>query len=110
MFDFPTFASRVNRFQHDFYYSEIYRGLVCNLLEIEPAKRLNIEQLKIFLFKHKPGIAVRKSLLIDNVPKKLQISVNEMLKNITVAKMQQMYVPPIGVNGYHREGGSGKPA
>ena len=48
----------------------------------------------MFLFKHTDNIKARKCLHIDNVPRKLQVTISEMLRTIAVAKTQQFQMPP----------------
>lgn len=76
------FYSRVGKFQHDNTYSEVFRGVVSNLLETEPLKRMNIQELKTFLEKHEENIMVKKPLRINNVTKKLQATIKEMFQVI----------------------------
>lgn len=51
-FQEDLFFTRLGKFQHDATYSEILRGVVSNLLEIEPLKRMNLQELKSLLEKH----------------------------------------------------------
>jgi hypothetical protein len=50
------------------------------LLEIDPAKRLTLHDLRQLLLKHKEAVIARKPLLIDNVPRKLQKSINLLIE------------------------------
>lgn len=81
-FQEDLFFSRLGRLQHDATYSEILRGVVSNLLEIEPLKRMSLQELRLLLEKHSENIIAKKPLRIDNAPKKLQRTVNEMFKII----------------------------
>ena len=81
-FQEDLFFSRLGRLQHDATYSEILRGVVSNLLEIEPLKRMSLQELRHLLEKHSENIIAKKPLRIDNAPKKLQRTVNEMFKII----------------------------
>ena len=69
-------------------------------MEVDPAKRLTQEELKVFLFKHRENITNHNSLHIDNVPKKLHLSVNDMLRTIAFARM----------SGQPGQGGTGRPS
>lgn len=79
-FDVDLFQQRLILFQQDTAYSQIFKAIVCNLLEIDPAKRLSLHELRQLLLKHKEAVIARKPLLIDNVPRKLQKSINLLME------------------------------
>ena len=92
-FQEDLFFSRLGRLQHDATYSEILRGVVSNLLEIEPLKRMSLLELKGLLEKHSENIVAKKPLRIDNAPKKLQRTVNEMFRIIRPADSDKPVAP-----------------
>ena len=51
-----------------------------NLLEFDPLKRMNQEDLQQLLYKHNENLVNKRPLLIDNVGKKLQQSINVLVR------------------------------
>ena len=74
------FLARLALFQQDRSYSDIYRAVITNMLELEVDQRMSQEELSEFLFKHKDNLESKKALLFDNVGRKLQQSINGLLK------------------------------
>jgi hypothetical protein len=79
-FDEQLFLTRLTAFQQDRGFSDIYRAVVTNLLDLDPLKRMSQEDLGQLLFKHRDNLLSRKPLLIDNVGKKLQQTINVLLR------------------------------
>lgn len=79
-FDQQLFSSRLAVFQQNRGYSDIYRAVVTNLLEFDPLKRMNQDDLQQLLYKHNENLVNKRPLLIDNVGKKLQQSINVLVR------------------------------
>lgn len=77
-FDFPRFNGRLDEFKVSNKYSDIFKGIVSNMLEVVPEKRITPQELWGFLQPHGEKIFERQDFVIENAPNKLHAQVGEL--------------------------------
>ena len=92
----PAFNTRLDAFKVSNKYSDIFKGIVCNMVELNPEKRISPQELWGFLQPHSNKIMEREDFVIENAPNKLHSQVSELreampllMKTIGLAQQQQ---------------------
>ncbi len=78
IYDFKTFAfdkgyasDIINKWKNAKHYSEVFRGLVANLVQFNPENRLNLAELSGWINKYELNIKSKEKFLITSVPAKI---------------------------------------
>lgn len=77
-FDFPRFNAKLDEFKVSNKYSDVFKGIVSNLVEVNPDKRLTPQELWGFLQPHGNKIMEKEDFVIENAPNKLHTQVGEL--------------------------------
>jgi hypothetical protein len=87
-FQFNTdgITEKINEFKLSKTYSDIFKGLVCNLCEFDENKRITAEQLWNWIGPHEQKIRDRENFYIPSAPNKIHQAVQEVRQTI-----QQVY-------------------
>jgi serine/threonine protein kinase len=104
LYDLKTFTFNqgaamdlINRWRNSKHYSEIFRSIVSNLVQLNPENRLSSEELWKWIVKYEASIKSKEKFLITSVPAQIEKEVSELrkvTKSTVTTNQHQTYEHP----------------